>query len=62
VFSYTWHGSHGLALDELQSLAALPCALIFAALVSFAFAEQVEPLGGFIAAKLGVAQLVFGLL
>jgi hypothetical protein len=49
-------------LDELQSLAALPGALILAALVSFAFAEQVEPLGGFIASKVGVAQLVFGVL
>jgi hypothetical protein len=51
-----------LALDELQPLAALPRALILAALVSFAFAEQVEPLGGFIASKVGVAQLIFGVL
>jgi hypothetical protein len=52
----------GLVLDELQSPTAFPRALILAALVGFAFAEQVEPLGGFIASKLGVAQLVFGVL
>ena len=50
----------GLVLDELQSPTAFPRVLILAALVSFAFAEQVEPLGSFIAPTLGVAQLIFG--